>query len=480
MQDYDRQDAIGLAELVAQKKATPRELVDEAIARIEAVNPIINAVVYLAAVEARRVSEGPLPDGPFKGVPFMIKDLFYPVRGWPMSNGSNLSKGRISEEDAEYVARCREAGLVLLGKTNTPEYGIGGTTEGAALGDCRNPWNPAYSSGGSSGGAAAAVAAGILPMAHATDGLGSIRIPASNCGLVGMKPTRDRNPSWRKRITYNANTVGHVVSRTVRDSAAMLDFTGRPHVNAPFASPAKERPYAEEIKTKPGRLKIAFSGETPSGVEMHPDVARTLEETVSLLRAEGHDVFERPLEMDWRAFYRAINTAGAGDFAKNCAREIAEIGREPGEHDYEPVTRAIWEASKRATAQQVYEAGTTAKEMCWRLTEQWADFDIFLSPVMITPPPRLGFLDPKTVDPREHNKRQGKTFGYTPPMNFTGQPAVSLPLGMSSEGLPIGMMFAGRYADEATLFRLAAQLEAAAPWSERRADLTALAKAKAA
>jgi amidase len=279
-----------------------------------------------------------------------------------------------------------------------------------------------------------------------------------------MKPTRDRNPSWRERIIFNGNVCSHVVARSVRDSAAMLDWTGRPEPNAPFAHPAKERPYTEEIAAKPGALRIAWSGATPSGADMHPDVARVLLETVSLLERLGHETIERPIDMDWRAFYRAINVAGAGDFSKNIAREIALNGCEPGEDDFEPITRALWRSSKAVSAEQAYEAATTAKELCWRITEQWAEFDVFLSPVMITPPPKIGYLDPKTLDPKEHNRRQAATFGYTPPFNFTGQPSMSLPLGQSRDGLPIGMMFTGRYADEATLFQLAAQIEAAAGW----------------
>ncbi|NWG53663.1 MAG: amidase [Hydrogenophilaceae bacterium] len=468
MDDYESLDATGLAALVRQGKATPRELVDEALARIEARNPALNAVVFVAADEARRAAEGPLPDGPFKGAPFLIKDLHTPVTGWPMSNGSRFGGRPIMGEDDDYVARCRAAGLILIGKTNTPEYGIGGTTEGQALGTCRSPWNTDHSSGGSSGGAGAAVAARILPMAHATDGLGSIRIPAACCGLVGMKPTRERTPSWRRRLIVNANTIGHVVSRSVRDSAAMLDWTGAPRANTPFAQPPQARPYTEEITIKPGRLKIVWSAQTPSGVEVHPDVAHVLEETVAMLAGLGHDVFERAIAMDWRAFYRAINIAGAGDFAKNMRREIEDVGAEPAEGDLEPMTKAIWAAAKRVTAEEAYEAAATAKALCWSITEQWRDFDVFLCPVMITPPPEIGFLDPKTVAPKELNKRQGRVFGFTPPFNFTGQPSLSLPLGMSRTGLPIGMMFTGRYADEATLYRLAAQLEAHAPWADRR------------
>ncbi len=228
MPDYSEYDGLGLAELVAKRAVTPSELVEAAIERIERHNPTLNAVVYKGYDDARARAKGELPDGPFKGVPFLIKDLGMPVAGWPRSHGSKFAR-LVDSADGGLTARYRAAGVVPVGKTNTPEYGITGTTESAALGPCRNPWNPGYITGGSSGGAAGAVAAGIVPMAHASDGLGSIRIPAACCGLVGMKVTRDRNPNMPDGFDYAlGNVVDHIVSRTVRDSAAMLDATGYP------------------------------------------------------------------------------------------------------------------------------------------------------------------------------------------------------------------------------------------------------------
>jgi amidase len=466
--EYSTFDGVGLAELVRRREVTPGELVEAAIERIGRHNEALNAVVFEGFDDARRWAKGELPDGPFCGVPFLVKDLYCPVAGWPMTNGSRWFGRHVSDHDDELVRRYRGAGMVLLGKTNTPEFGITGTTESAYLGPCRNPWNTRYIAGGSSGGAAAAVAAGIVPMAHASDGLGSIRIPAACCGLVGLKPTRDRNPirfNERGGVSFSVN---HIVSRTVRDSAAMLDWTGHPHPHSFHAFPTKERPYLEEIAAKPTKLTIAFHADAPSGTALHPDVARTLESTVRTLRELGHEVVEKPLRVDWRKLYRAQGVYSGGRFAGVLGTHVAELGREPGDDEIEKLTRWIWESGRRIPADMHVQAELTLKELVLDLLAQWDEHDVFLCPTMITPPPEVGYIDPVTLEPKELNRRQAITFGFTPPFNFTGQPAISLPLGQSADGLPIGMMFAGRYADEATLFRLAAQLEEAMPWQDRR------------
>src|ERR1700742_3507472 len=266
--EYDQYDATGLAHLVRRKEVSPLELVDAAIERIERNNPKVNAVVYKAYDEARAVAQGPLPDGPFKGVPFLIKDINLPVKNWPMTNGSAYLHNYVTDFDAELTKRYRASGVVLVGKTNTPEFGIPGTTEGRHLGICRNPWNPDHSAGGSSGGAASAVASGMVAMAHGSDGLGSSRIPAAQCGLVGLKPTQYRNPGAPDdRNRAHGLVCDHVLTRTVRDCAAMLDATGYPEDGAPYAPPPKARPYMEEIQTSPGKLRIAFCTETLSKTE---------------------------------------------------------------------------------------------------------------------------------------------------------------------------------------------------------------------
>ncbi|HSV04119.1 MAG TPA: amidase family protein, partial [Phenylobacterium sp.] len=260
MDDYSEHDGLGLAELVRKKQVTPAELVEAAIARAERLNPTLNAIVYKGYDDARAWARGELPDGPFPGVPFLIKDLGMPVAGWPRTSGSKFARDLVDSEDGGLTRRYRAAGVVPIGKSNTPEYGITGTTESARLGPCRNPWDPDHIAGGSSGGSAAAVAAGIVPLAHASDGLGSIRIPAACCGLVGLKVTRDRNPNLPDGYDYAlGNVVDHVVSRTVRDSAAMLDATGWPEPGSPYPAPPKARPYVEEVAATPGKLRIAWS-----------------------------------------------------------------------------------------------------------------------------------------------------------------------------------------------------------------------------
>src|SRR6201986_745511 len=282
--DYADYDGLGLAHLVRKGAVSPAELLEEAIARTEKNNPKLNAVVYKAYDEARATAKGKLPDGPFKGVPFLIKDINIAVAGWPMTNGSAFLRNHVSNADAELTKRYRDAGVVLVGQTNTPEFGIPGTTEGRHLGICRNPWNPDHSSGGSSGGAAAAVSRGMVPMAHGSDGLGSIRIPAAQCGLVGMKPTQFRNPGGPDdRGRAHGLIVDHVLTRSLRDSAAMLDWTGTPEDDAPYAPVPKARPYMDELVTAPEKLRIAFSTEVPRGIDPAPDVKKVFDATVKLL-----------------------------------------------------------------------------------------------------------------------------------------------------------------------------------------------------
>jgi len=469
MPDYADYDGLGLAELVRKRAVTPAELVDAAIERVERHNPTLNAVVHKGYDDARAWARGELADGPFRGVPFLIKDLGMPVAGWPRSYGSKFARGIVDTEDGGLTRRYREAGVVPIGKTNTPEYGITGTTESAALGPCRNPWNPSHIAGGSSGGSASAVAAGIVPMAHASDGLGSIRIPAACCGLVGLKVNRDRNPNMPDGFDYAmGNVVDHVVTRTVRDSAAMLDATGYPEPNSPYPAPPKERPYVEEITRSPGRLRIAWSSETPSGRPIDPQIQAALERTADLLTGLGHEVVEKGMGIDYRALFAARGPSAAANFAAGMARLIDQVGREPEEDELEPLTWATLKAGRRQTGADAMRSMQEIRMLNRGTLAFFEDIDVYLTPVLGTPVPEIGFIDPVKLEPREVNRRQGRTFPYTPPFNFSGQPSLSLPLEMDANGLPIGMMFTGRFADEATLFRLAAQLEKEAPWKDRR------------
>ena len=467
--EYADFDGLGLAELVKKGEATPAELTDAAIARIERHNPTLNAVVYKAYDEARAAAAGDLPDGPFKGVPFLIKDLGLSVAGWPKTQGSRFTHDSEDAEDSSLVTRYRKSGAVLLGKTNTPEYGITGTTESARLGPCRNPWNPDHISGGSSGGAASATAAGIVPLAHASDGLGSIRIPAACCGLFGLKVTRDRNPNLPDGFNSAYNlAVDHVVSRTVRDSAAMLDVTGVPAAGSPYPAPPKTRPYMEEILASPGKLKIAWSAETPSGRPIDPEVEAALHATVETLRALGHEMVEQGLGIDYRALYEVMGPIGGANFAANMLRIVHDMGRMPEEDELEPLTWAIYRRGREISGETVLWNMARLRLINRQILALFETFDVYLTPVMGTPPPLIGHIDPVNLKPKEVNRRQGVAFPYTPPFNVTGQPSMSVPLAWSAAGLPIGMMFSGRYADEATLFRLAAQLEKEVPWKDRR------------
>lgn len=469
MRDYANYDGLGLAELVRKRDVTPSELLEAAIERTERSNPKLNAIVYKAYDEARATAAAALPDGPFKGVPFLIKDLGVRVKNWPRTSASRFAQVDADAEDSELTKRYRASGVVLFGKTNTPEFGIPGVTSSALLGPCRNPWNTDHISGGSSGGAASAVAAGIVPLAHASDGLGSIRIPAACCGLVGLKTTRDRNPNGQHDTDRAIGlSVDHVVSRTVRDSAAMLDATGYPEANSPFAYPQKERPYLEEVTRSPGKMRIAFSSETPSGKPIDPEIRAALERTAETLKQLGHDVREEGLGIDYRMLYRAQGMVSAANFSASIRRWIEIKGREPGDDELEGLARRGYEAGKRLTAQDAGWAWQQLRIMNRQILSKFETWDVWLTPVLGTNVPRVDYLDPLMEDLKEFDRRQAATFGFTPPFNLTGQPSLSLPLHQSESNLPIAMMFTARYGDEATLFRLAGQLEKEMPWIGRK------------
>ena len=466
--EYADYDGVGLAALVRKGEVSPAELVEACIERIEAHNPTLNAVVHKAYDEARRGAKSDLPDGPFKGVPFLIKDLDIEVKGWPRTSASRFACVDADSRDSELVTRYRAAGLVFMGKANTPEFGIPGVTQSERLGPCRNPWNPAHVSGGSSGGSASATAAGMVPMAHASDGLGSIRIPAACCGLVGMKTTRDRNPNGpddgSRAIGF---VVDHVVSRTVRDSAAMLDATGYPEPASPYAPPPKAGPYLDDVSKSPGRLKIAWSGETPRGAPIDPEIRAALERTADRLKGLGHEVWEQGLGIDYRELYKAQGRVSAANFAAGIKRWVELKGREPGD-DIGPLARRAYEAGQRISGQDALMGFQQLRIMNRQIMQIFETADVYLTPVLGTPVPKVDWLDPLAGDLTEFDRRQAQTYPFTPPFNFTGQPSLSLPLEQSADGLPVGMMFTGRYADEATLFRLAGQLEKEAPWAARR------------
>ena len=467
--DYSEYDGLGLAELVRDRQVAPIELVEAAIDRIERHDETINAIVYGAFDEARRLAKEHDASGPFAGVPFIVKDFGIGVTGWPNTSGSRFCRDLVDNADSGLMRRYRESGVIPIARGASSEFGIIGNVETAAYGPVRNPWNPDHMAGGSSGGSAAAVAAGYVPLAHASDGLGSIRIPAACCGLVGLKVTRDRNPNLPDAFDYAAGfCVDHVVTRSVRDSAAMLDVTGRPEPGSPYANPSKERPYLDETGRAPGRLRIAFSGETARGASPGDEVQGALERTVAALKALGHEVFEHPLGDAQKRLHQARLPMSAANFAAGMEQVIARVGREPEPGELEPMTAAALANSRKVTGAQAFLGFQHLRAASRLIVEQFDRFDAFLCPVMTEPPPPIGTISGRNLDPAEINRRQAALFPYAALFNFTGQPSLSLPLEMSATGLPIGMMFTARYADEATLFRLAAQLERELPWSGRR------------
>lgn len=467
--DYAEHDGLSLAQLVRDGDVSAAELVEAAVERIERNDSTVNAITHRAFDEARAAAARPLIDGPFAGVPFIVKDFGIGVSGWPNTSGSRFCRDIVDDADTGLMRRYRESGVIPIGRGASSEYGIVGNVETAAYGAVRNPWNPDHIAGGSSGGSAAAVAAGYVPIAHASDGLGSIRIPAACCGLVGLKVTRDRNPNLPDGFDYAMGfCVDHVVSRSVRDSAAMLDVTGVPEAGSPYAIPAKAGPYLDEATREPGRLRIAWSGQTPRGGGPGPEVQAALERTAALLASLGHDVIEQPLDVDQIAIHTARAPVSAANFAAGMARAIARVGRDPEPGELEPLTLAALNGSRAVTGEAAFRGFQELRMLCRSVVERFDSFDVFLSPVMTTPPPPIGTISGADGDPADIVKKQAALFPYAALFNFTGQPSLSLPLEMSPHGLPIGMMFTARYADEATLFRLAGQLEREHPWAARR------------
>ncbi|MCC6623724.1 MAG: amidase [Deltaproteobacteria bacterium] len=488
--EYERFDALGLAELVRTKQVSPSELVEAAIARIEARDKHLNAVIHRQFDKARAAARAaaPSPDQPFAGVPFLLKDIMGHEAGEPTTYGSRAFVGTRSDRDAELTIRYKRAGLIVLGKTNVPELGIYGVTESELYGPCRNPWNLAHTPGGSSGGSAAAVAAGYVPAAHGGDGGGSIRIPAAHSGLVGMKPTRARNPAGPFAGERWAGFVSeHVLTRSVRDSAAMLDATQGPDAGAPYQVVAPEGPYLAEVARDPGKLRIAFSKAALFGDETHPDNVAAVEDAARLAASLGHEVEEAapPFDRDTlvRAYFTVI-AAGANLGVRN-AGELK--GRPARAAEFERTTWLLKLIGDKLTAGEYAAALHTIQVAHRTLAPFFTRYDVFLTPTAARPPAPIGAFKLKPSERRlvaalsaaplrpllltALSKMAKNALGATPNtqlFNMTGQPAISLPLFWSSDGLPIGTQWVGRFADEATLYRLAGQLERARPWFERR------------
>jgi len=456
-------DATAQAELVRKKEVKPIELVEAAISRIEKLNPTLNAVVTPMYELARTAAGGQLPDGPFTGVPFLLKDILAAYAGVRLTLGSKLLHNFVPDHDSELVVRLKQAGLIIVGRTNAPEFGLLPTTEPLLFGPCRNPWDTDRTTGGSSGGAAAAVAAGMVPMAHGNDGGGSIRIPASCCGIFGLKPTRARNPLGPDfGDVMNGLVVEHALTRSVRDSAALLDATAGPDVGDPYWAPPPERPYFQEVGADPGRLRIAFTTKAVTDVTVHADCVQAVEDAAKLCADLGHEIEEKSLPLNAEMLVGAFSVlwaAGTGSTIKALGGTRDQV---------EPLTWAQKEMSDHYSAADYILAMQTLQGISREFARFFQDYDVLLTPTLAEPPLPLGSFNSPPDNPLQGFYRSAEFACFTPVCNMTGQPGMSVPLFWNNDNLPVGSHFIGRFGEEATLFRLAAQLEEARPWAERR------------
>ncbi len=469
MNDLWRLDATAQAALVREKSVRPIELVEAAIARIESLNPKLNAVVTPMFDRARAEAAVTPADGPFTGVPFLLKDLLAEYAGVRLTEGSAfLDTHYTPEADSELTRRLRRAGLIVVGKTNTPEFGILPTTEPTLFGPTRNPWSLGRTPGGSSGGSAAAVAAGLVAMAHANDGGGSIRIPASCCGLFGLKPTRGRNPLGPiYGDIFSGLVVEHAVTRSVRDSAALLDATAGADLGDPYPAPPPARPFLDEISRLPGFLRVAFTSRAATGVPVHSDCVRAVEDAAKLCEDLGHDVTEATFDLEGDALSQAFITVWSAGTSWSIDDWARRTGQTPSADRFEPLTWALYEMGNRRRAADYLLAVQDLQRIARQMARFFVEYDVWLSPTLAEPPPPLGSFEATQGNPMQAIFRSAQFVPFTPIFNATGQPAMSVPLFWNQDNVPIGVQFAGRFGDEATLFRLAAQLEQARPWAGR-------------
>jgi len=472
--ELTRLDATAQAELVRRGRVKPIELVDAAIHRIEKLNPDLNAVIIPLFEKARAQATSPdLPDGPFKGVPFLLKDLMLQSKGDPYHEGMELLKklGWRSDHDTYLAQKFRAAGFVFLGKTNVPELGPLPATEPRAYGPTRNPWNTARSTGGSSGGAAAAVASGMVPAAHASDGGGSIRIPASECGIVGLKPSRGRTSlgpdigeAWAGAV------VEHVLTRSVRDTAAILDAVSGPMPGDPNFAPLPVRPFLSEVGADPGKLKIGMlTSAAEKNMTTHVDCVKAVQEAGRILESLGHHVEESfPPPLGSRELRRNISILSSVALARDLDILSDKIGRTITPDDVEPFIWAFAELGRKVTGPGYLKAIQEIHTLTRQVAQWWVEgHDLLLTPTLAEPPPRIGEFTSTAEDPLKVGRRSLPFMTFTAPFNATGQPAVSLPLSWNGDGLPVGVQLVAAYGKEDLLIRLASQLEVAHPWKDR-------------
>ena len=469
---YGEHDALALAELIAQRHVSPTELLAAARDRAEAVNPHINAFAQLFFDRAQAQIDEGLPKGPLSGVPFAVKDLGQELTGTVTTSGSRIWKNSRAAADSTLVSRYKRAGLLIVGKTTSPELGLTMSTESALHGPTRNPWNLNRTSGGSSGGAAAAVAARIVPAAHGSDGGGSIRVPASCCGLFGLKPTRGRVPMGPRHFEgWSGLSCHHVVTRSVRDSAALLDATAGGELGAPFFSPKPEHAYLVETRLEPARLRIALALEPPGHVSLDRECRNAALEAAKVCETLGHVIDETRLPVDDEQLRETLLTIIHVSVARVLGDAASTLEREVAKHDVESVTWAMSQRGREVDAVAYATVIGTMHQIGLEMATFQKEYDVILSPTLAKPPVSLGVLSLSQLDPNTFAREVWEFGPYTALYNVTGQPSMSVPLYWTPEGLPVGVMFSARFGDEATLFRLANQLEQARPWSDRRPSL---------
>ncbi|MBO0726884.1 MAG: amidase [Blastocatellia bacterium] len=464
--EYDKYDALGLAELIAKKEITPAELLDAVRQRAESINPKINAFSHFYFDKAEEQIEGGLGQGPFHGVPFALKDLGQYLEGTITSAGGRIWKDQIADYDSTLVKRYKQAGLVIFGKTTSPELGLTTTTESVLYGQTRNPWNLERTSGGSSGGSSSSVASRILPMAHASDGGGSIRIPASCCGLFGLKPTRARTPVGPARFEgWNGLSAHHALTISVRDSAALLDATSGPELGAPYYAPPQQRPFLMEVGADPGKLRIALIVDSPTGTRVDPECVQAVKEAAKLCEGLGHEIEETQWPIDAETMREAFLTIVHVSVARELDEAATPLGRAVTDQDVELVTWEMAQRGREIGGVAYSRAIVTIHQIGLAMAKFHRSYDVILNPTLGKPPVPLGVLSLSPPDMRTFVREITEFSPFTAVYNLTGQPSMSAPLHWTPDGLPVGVMFSARFGDEATLFRLAAQLEKAKPWA---------------
>ncbi len=472
--DYATSDAIGLSEAIRAGVLSPDEAVGEAFAAIDRANPLLNAVILRMEDEAREQLSRLPQDAPLRGVPTLLKDDCPSYAGAPMSFGCRAAVGNFSGTDHEIVSRYRAAGLVVVGKTNLPEFSCNVATEASLHGPALNPWNTERSIGGSSGGAAAAVAAGMVPTAYANDGAGSIRIPASCAGLFGFRPSRGRVPcgpvsteNWGGLVSH------HALTRSVRDSALLLDLTDAPEQGALYAAPAKEGSYLAAAGSGPRRLRIGLVAQSGLQTQPEPEIAEALDEAAERLRGLGHTVMPATFAHDAGALKEALTTLIATYTAIEVDDVAAAFGKPADDDNFEPVNLGLAAFGRELAAIEVLRARNTANATARAFGRLFAEVDVIMSPVMPTLPLPLGTLDVRSADWRGFVDLLMDVTAFTHPANAAGIPAMSVPMAHGADGLPIGIQFIGPLGGEAALFALAGEIERNWPWADRRPPIRA-------